>query len=213
MEDIHTRIQKRRLELGLSLQELAEQVGVSWQSVYNWELPEEKKGRAPARQRIAQVAAVLKTSTEWLTAGIDVNVPIRGKYAFIPLIDLTNQGGGDVKYHDEVGDLDDANNTYAYRRDYLEQLGVKPAACRVFLAPDDSMALGEQLLVDLAQRQVIDAKVYLLGTPVGAIVRRLYVQLDGTVRVRADRPDIPEQVLPLAALRVLGRVVAFQGAL
>jgi hypothetical protein len=117
-----------------------------------------------------------------------------------------------VQYHDEVGELKDDRNSFAYRRDFLEQLGVKPEWCRV-VRGDTSMMLGDQLLVDLQQHEIENGRVYVLKSPSGPIVRRLFVQLDQKVRVLADRPDIPEQIVPPEAVHVLGRVVAFQGTL
>lgn len=209
--NLHQRIQARREELGMSRQDFADACGVTWSAVQAWE-----NAATPSLKRLKKIAEVLNTTPEWLSGGIDVNLPISGKYAFIPLLtppDATSPGDSDVNYHDEVGALTDDSNTYAYRRDYLAQIGVKPQDCRVFLTLDDSMALGGQLLVDRSQTTVADGRVYLLSTPIGLLVRRLYIQLDGTLRVKADRADVPEQVMPADAAKVLGRVVAFQGSL
>jgi hypothetical protein len=122
------------------------------------------------------------------------------------------EGGGDVQYHDEVGDLKDDSNSFAYRRDFLDGLGVKPEWCRVVLG-DEHMFLGNQLLVDLQQREIIGGRVYVIKSPAGPIARRLHVQLDQKIRVLADDPAIPEQIVPPEAVQVIGRVVAFQGTL
>lgn len=67
METIHTRIKKRREELGLSMKDLAAQVGVSaWQTVQQWE---KEGGTAPKRDRLKIVADALKTTPEYLTYG------------------------------------------------------------------------------------------------------------------------------------------------
>lgn len=133
-------------------------------------------------------------------------------YTLIPLLGTEPEGGGDVQYHSEVGDLKDERNTFVYRRDFLEQLGVSPEWCRV-VRGDEHMNLGTQLLVDLQQKEIENDRVYVIKSPSGPIVRRLFVQLDHKVRVLADRPGIPEQIVPPEAVHVLGRVVAFQGTL
>lgn len=195
----------------MSRADLATAVGVTWQSVYDWE----EKSAMPAYHRLKKVASALKTTVEWLSAGIDVNVPIAAHYTLIPLLGTEREGGRDVQHNTEVGDLEDDHYTYAYRRDFLEKLGVKAESCRVFMLDenDDSMNLGQQLLVDTQQTRIEDRKVYLLDTPAGHQVRRLFVQLDQKVRVQADRRDIPEQIVSPEAVKVIGRVVAFQGRL
>lgn len=116
-----------------------------------------------------------------------------------------------MQNHEEVGDLTDDSNSFAYRRDYLAEMGVKPEWLRVFVAEDDSMNLGRQLLVDLQQNRIEDGRVFLLQTPAGHQVRRLYIQIDGSVLVRADNRDVPEQVASPEAIKVIGRVISHQG--
>lgn len=208
MPTIHARIKARREELKMSRNDLGNRCGVTQQAVYGWE----EQGAMPAYHRLKKVAEELKTTVEWLSAGISVNVPTGTNYTLIPLLGTDSEGGGDVQYHDEVGDLKDDRNSFAYRRDFLEQLGVKPEWCRVVLG-DEHMNLGNQLLVDLQQKAIENDRVYVIKSPSGPIVRRLFVQLDQKVRVLADRPGIPEQIVPPEAVHVLGRVVAFQGTL
>lgn len=65
--DIHARIRRRREALGLSMEKLAQMVGVkAWQTVQQWERPD---GTAPKRARLDQVAAALETTSEWLLFG------------------------------------------------------------------------------------------------------------------------------------------------
>jgi transcriptional regulator with XRE-family HTH domain len=208
MSTIGARIKQRREELKMSRNDLGIESGVTQQAVHGWE----EKGAIPAYHRLKKIAEALETTVEWLSAGISVNVPTGANYTLIPLLGTEPEGGGDVQYHDEVGELKDDRNSFAYRRDFLEQLGVKPEWCRV-VRGDTSMTLGDQLLVDLQQKEVQNGRVYVLKSPSGPIVRRLFVQLDQKVRVLADRPDIPEQIVPPEAVHVLGRVVAFQGTL
>lgn len=117
-----------------------------------------------------------------------------------------------MQNHEEVGDLTDDSNSFAYRRDFLASMNVKPEWLRVYMAGDNSMNLGSQLLVDLQQNRIEDGRVFLLQTPAGYQVRRLYIQIDGSVRVRADDRDVPEQVVKPEAINVVGRVISHQGA-
>lgn len=65
MSDIHARIKQLREGLGLSMEMLAEKVGVSWQTVQQWE-----NGKtAPKRKRLDDVAEVLGTTSDFLMFG------------------------------------------------------------------------------------------------------------------------------------------------
>jgi transcriptional regulator with XRE-family HTH domain len=65
MQNIHSRIYQARKEKGLSLEQLAEKVGVRWQSVQNWENGQS----APKRTRIAAVEKALEKPSGWLMLG------------------------------------------------------------------------------------------------------------------------------------------------
>ena len=62
--DVHARIKERREALGLSMEQLAEKFGVSWQTVQQWE-----KRTAPKRLRLEGVAEALETTVEYLLYG------------------------------------------------------------------------------------------------------------------------------------------------
>jgi transcriptional regulator with XRE-family HTH domain len=206
---IHDRIKRCREKGGLSRVQLAEKCGVTQQAVYGWE----ELSAMPSFHRLKTIAEVLKTTTEYLSAGIDVNVPLAEKYTLVRLLGTDKEGGIAVQHHHEVGSLADDHNSFAYRRDFLRTLGVAPEYCRVYINQDDSMTLGSQLLIDLKQTELQDDKVFLLDTPAGLKVRRLFIQIDGMVRVCADRANVPEQLVPASAVKLIGRVVAQQGAL
>jgi transcriptional regulator with XRE-family HTH domain len=79
METINTRIRKRRAALGLSLEEMAEALKVSYQTIQHWER-EPVDGRpkistAPSRKRMTTVAEYLQVSPEWLATGKDNGKP------------------------------------------------------------------------------------------------------------------------------------------
>ncbi|MFT0167519.1 helix-turn-helix domain-containing protein [Paraburkholderia mimosarum] len=72
--NIHRRIREKRLAMGLSMEAMAELVGVSaWQTVQQWE--REDGGTAPKRERLAKVAKVLNTSPEYLLFGTPPGAP------------------------------------------------------------------------------------------------------------------------------------------
>lgn len=212
--DIHSRIKARRVELGLDLKTLADQLGMAYQTLQQWERPDELGGTAPSRKNIKKVADQLKTTVIWLTDGIGATVDPNDKYAFIPRYDGAGNRGPSVKFHDEIADHGEASDTYAYRKDYLAELGVDAASCRVVITNDDSMALGRQLLVNLAECAPVSGKVYALATANGVMVRRLMLLTDGRIELRADHQGVSVETYDAARMvPVIGRVIAFQGTL
>jgi transcriptional regulator with XRE-family HTH domain len=74
METIHARIRQRREALRLTQAQLAEQLGVSYQTIQQWETepdPSNPKvlSTAPRRSRLTLVAQVLGVTEEWLITG------------------------------------------------------------------------------------------------------------------------------------------------
>lgn len=71
---IHDRIKQRRLELEMSMEELAELSGLkSWQAVQKWE--KNIGGSAPKRTLLPKVAAILGVTPDWLLTGNDTPSP------------------------------------------------------------------------------------------------------------------------------------------
>lgn len=77
-KSIHGRIRERREALGLSQQRLGELLHVSYQTIQQWEREpgtrpdgSEIQSTAPKRVRLAQVAAILGVTPEWLMSGRD----------------------------------------------------------------------------------------------------------------------------------------------
>lgn len=64
MNDIHARIKRLRIDSGLSMEALAKAVGVTWQTIQQWE-----RNTAPKRTRLDSVANALGTSVEYLMTG------------------------------------------------------------------------------------------------------------------------------------------------
>ncbi len=61
---IQDRIRHRRKQLGLTLQDIADRCGVTWQAVQRWET-----STAPKRSNLIIVANALQVSIEWLVIG------------------------------------------------------------------------------------------------------------------------------------------------
>ena len=77
METIHARLKRLRTEKGVSLEEVAAALGVSWQTVQQWELDTDK-GTAPARKRQKAVADYFGVSVPMLLTGEKFAVSKKG---------------------------------------------------------------------------------------------------------------------------------------
>lgn len=209
--DIHSRIKARRLELKMSVPELADRVGVSRQAVMLWETPEDKKGTVPDRFKIKKVADQLKTTVVWLTTGIDANLDPNDKYVFIPRYAETLKGMSKVNYHDEVAGHTDGAELYAYRKDALANLNVRTSDCVVVFSNDSSMFFGSQLLVNTADTAPVPSKIYAFKTPFGVLVRRVFIFTDGRIELRTDDGVKGAEIyLPDQLPTILGRVINAQ---
>lgn len=212
IDSIHTRIRRAREAAGLSQRELGDLCGVSQSAVNLWE---SEGGNVPRPKRLQLIANQLKVSVEALTFGNGANVIDRkqegGRNAFIARYYSRFKGDQPVRHHHEVPSADDDDDLYAYRRDWLQRHGLVPENLRVFVAEDDSMAMGEQMLVDITSRAIASGKPYLLDGPGGLRVRRVYVCHDGQLNLRADRAAYPEETVAPDSLEVVGQVVAFTG--
>lgn len=209
--DIHTRIRQRRIDLGLTPAAFAKEVGVTRSAIMLWELPTSEGGTVPTHARQKKVADVLKISVFWLLTGRADSLKASGRYVFLPSYVSDSEGGQQVTHPIEVEYLMDQPDTYAYRVDFLQQKGISPENARVWITQDDSMEVGTQLLFDLSKIAVEAGKVYLIETKMGARVRRLATRHDGTISMKADNPNYPEEIVLPDAIRVVGQLKAFAG--
>jgi hypothetical protein len=85
----------------------------------------------------------------------------------------------------------------AFRRAWLEEIGITPTSAMLIIARDDAMApeieRDDIMLVDSEAKRVMDGGVYVL-TRVGAqLVRRTQVMVEGTVALIPTNPTYREE--------------------
>jgi transcriptional regulator with XRE-family HTH domain len=87
--DIHKRIKQRRLELGMTQEQLAKAVGMGGaQAAQKWE----SGWSAPTRSRMPIVAKVLQVTEEWLVTGREYDQSISPKHhAWLELLDYLSE--------------------------------------------------------------------------------------------------------------------------
>jgi phage repressor protein C with HTH and peptisase S24 domain len=107
----------------------------------------------------------------------------------------------------------------AYTADWIRRNRLKPNKLRIMKGHGRSMEPtifdGDDLLINLAETEVLDGKVYALWYDGGERVKRLYRMPGGGLRIRSDNDrEFPEIVLgPEYAghVRIIGRVIDRSG--
>lgn len=134
MSDIHMRLKILREGLGLSMEQVSDLVGVSWQTIQQWE-----NGKtAPKRKRLEDVAAALGTTVEHLVVGKEIDAPgADSTLAPIRKVIFKISAGtaGFSVEHLESGDDD----PIFFTRHWLEQRSLDPAKLYATRVNGDSM--------------------------------------------------------------------------
>ncbi|HSV48342.1 MAG TPA: S24 family peptidase [Ramlibacter sp.] len=141
-----------------------------------------------------------------------------GEYALVPRLEVKlSAGPGSGVSQIEMGF--DRGQLRAYSAEWIRRNRFKPNKLRVMKATGRSMEPtvfdGDDLLVNLADTEIVDGKTYALWYEGGERVKRLYRLPGGGLRIRSDNmADFPEIVLgPEYAghVRIIGRVVDRSG--
>jgi phage repressor protein C with HTH and peptisase S24 domain len=106
----------------------------------------------------------------------------------------------------------------AFRADWIRKMGLRPSSLASMTADGTSMEPriqhGDAMVVNTAQKDVVDGKVYALWYDGGERVKRLYRLPGGGLRIASDNPafaPIDLQHDSLEHVTILGRVVHVAG--
>ena len=131
-------------------------------------------------------------------------------YVQIPRYDVQASAGSGSEVHDEqmIGLM--AFDEMFLRR----QLGVRTEGLATIEATGDSMEPtirdGDLLLIDTEANDLRDGRIYVLNVHGLLAVKRLQVQMDGSIAVSSDNPRYPTQIINPSErdpLSIVGRVV------
>ncbi|WP_175220860.1 XRE family transcriptional regulator [Achromobacter deleyi] len=152
MSSIHTRIKELREAKSMSMEGLAAAIGVSWQTVQQWE-----NGKtAPKRKRLEDVAQTLSTTVDFLlTGGPDEDPP----YVAVRRLDVRFSAG-----HGSVVISEDEKSRLWFRADFLRAEGSDPEYTVVADSGGDSMfpAIPDKatVLLNLQDKTIRNRKIY-----------------------------------------------------
>ncbi len=214
--EIGSRLRSERKRLGLSRVELGTIGGVSEKTQGTYERGERWPDAAyltSVRDAGVDLTYVLAEVTERAEAGRRAKRPRPGLslhgFSLIPMYDIKVSAGGGTFNHDAT-----VLQQLAFRTDWITtHLELDPDVLAVVEATGDSMMPTinprDTLLVDRSAHRLEDG-LYVLAIDDRALVKRVQVLADGSVRLTSDNPvytseDIRDQ--ELEQLTVVGRVV------
>jgi len=138
-----------------------------------------------------------------------------GQYVFVPRYEArVSAGNGHVMY-----EVLEKEQPQAFRTDWIKRRGLKSAGLMSVYAKGDSMEDrihdGDSLLIDRAQKTIIDGKIYAIQYAGEVRVKRLYKLPDGGLLVHSDNkekyPQITVSPVDLEHIEIIGRVVHISG--
>ncbi|MDT0215846.1 XRE family transcriptional regulator [Alcaligenes sp. AB3] len=163
MTTIHDRIKQARLDKGLSMEGLAELVGLrSWQSIQQWE----NGATAPQRKRLERVASALGVTVDFLMNGTlesATKAATNGGHVPVRLVDAkASAGKGKLIFYA------DDNRELMFQRSWLSKNGAKPEDVLAFPVEGDSMVDahipdGSVVLVNTKLTEPTPKRIYVLS--------------------------------------------------
>lgn len=191
--------------------ELADRIGVSASAVYQWEGKDvELKGSV-----LVALERLLGARAEWIMTG---RLPMRQDNPF--------EGHAIIKFYRDakVGAGSALNNDSPFARiggiafleESLRRQGINADSSWAVRVHGPSMQPrlndGDTIVYDTADTRIISGCIYVIEHPMteGAMVKRLFREVDGRVRIVSDNPDprYAPETIPADAdgFKVLGRV-------
>jgi len=211
-------IRQRRLACGLTQEEMARKVGLKRSALAHYELGIIKTIKPDL---IARFATAFGISASQLTQEIFGNVPAidayeheslsNSEYPFFPVVKVPVIGKVPSK---QVDIYTKVAIGYIYiPQEYV--IGIDSNDLRGFLNIGVSLSTDNPdgihpydfIVVDIAQRDVINGKIYAVSADELEIVLRRIYQDGNYLRLKADWNGIEEVTLPTANVDILGRVI------
>lgn len=188
--DIHRKLKELRLKKGASLEDVGKAIGVSWQTVQQWE-----NGKtAPRRTRAQLVADYFEVSLNYLMTD-DATVPT--DFTLIPLMDLNlSAGTGNIVTSFDI------NKQLSFRTDFLVNSGVMPSQAMGFPVDGDSMVDahildGSVVVIDRAKVEPTNRRIFAMWIEDQYLVKEvikekgIWIARSHNKARESDYPDIP----------------------
>jgi phage repressor protein C with HTH and peptisase S24 domain len=230
-----TNIATLRRLTGVSLERLATALGTSAQTIHNLEARDSNRS-----SYAAQLSQFFNIDLRTLLEGSTEELEREWHAANDGIVQLTQKAKADAKRRAQEHELPayivaipetevtfSAGNGHTvdyeivegaalayYRRDWLIQERLNPAHLKRFRVKGDSMEPllydGDRVLVNLAEVDVVDGRVYALRYGTELRIKRVLRHLDGTLILRSDNKFYGDETVPPALasehIQIVGRV-------
>ncbi|MBS9423842.1 XRE family transcriptional regulator [Photorhabdus caribbeanensis] len=225
MKTMHERIKQARLAKKLTQAELADMLGVTPQSVQQWESSTE-----PRKSKLTTLASILNTDVNWLLFGEtlkkgtnqvppesewttitqwDSNMPLDGNEVKVPFLK-------DIEFACGNGGCIDADyNSFKLRfsKATLSRIGAPADGSTIvcFPAKGDSMEPvipdGTAIAIDISNKKIIDGKVYAIEQDGLKRLKCLYRRPRGKLLIRSyNRDEYEDEVADEDQVNIIGRM-------
>lgn len=221
-ESIHQRIKRLREVAQLSQSDLARRLGVTPQTVQQWELPEGQGGTAPRRKRLPELADIFGIDIGELMGASEGPRGLRAsqnesKYLIdvveVPVFDASASMGPGKGMPDHDTVVDNLRMTKKWVNRNLPSLS-GPSNLAAISAYGDSMAPtfndGDILIVDRGVSELRLDAVYVLAMNGDLYIKRVQRRPDNTVAIISDNPVYQPVIVNAPGddgFLVLGRVL------
>lgn len=218
---MHERIRQARLAKKMTQLELAERVGVTPQSVQQWE-----SHTIPRNDRVVEVARALGVDAHWLLFGdppIDGIKPSEHRPRGVSEWDSStplNDDEVEVPYYKNIelaaghgcnGGIDNNGYKLRFSRSTLRRYGISPQDVSSFPVHGDSMEPlipnGTTVFVNEGDKTIVDGGVYFIEQDDLLRVKVLFRQPGGKIIIRSyNSIDYPDEIADANSVKVVGRV-------
>lgn len=225
MSTFSERFKRARAVAGLSRQDVADQLGITYQSVSEWE----NKGNIPRHDRLAKLSELLGVRSAWLSTGEEPMAAMRQwfhedeavpeGYSVIKEYKLVfratpGEGGEETEWVEIAED-----KPYILPDSFFSDHRTSPDRCKRAKVLGDSMSPGimsgdkvifiEEVCPEIGCVHIIDGRVYVISIDNAMKIKRLATTKDGISVISDNTLYAPEVFVgeECNRIRVYGRVI------
>jgi phage repressor protein C with HTH and peptisase S24 domain len=140
-------------------------------------------------------------------------------YVFLPALNIKlSAGSGNL-----IWEVDQKGQKQAFTAKWIKRMHIDPGSAATMIAEGSSMEPrvldGDSLVVDYEQQTIRDGKVYAITIGEEYFVKRLFKEIDNSLRIVSDNPDkarYPDRLIPpelTHLVQIIGRIVAISGSM
>ncbi|WP_232729353.1 XRE family transcriptional regulator [Providencia rettgeri] len=218
---MHERIKQARLAKKMTQAELAQQLGVTPQSVQQWETSTE-----PRKNRVMKIAEILSVDAEWLLFGTAKKDGVPAKDFKSREVDTwdsktpLNDDEVEIPYYKSIelaagngsnGGSDNNGYKLRFSKSTLKRYGISAKDVASFPVHGDSMEpvipSGTTVFVNMGDKTIVDGGIYFIEQEDLLRVKILLRQPGGKLTIRSyNSIDYPDETIDIEKVRVVGRV-------